>query len=148
MRVVLDTNVIISRYLTPRGRVAWIIDLWEQGAFELLTSEAILSEYSRMLRYPRLVSIYHLTDAQLSMRRSGNSRSLAYQTQHRLWSTTTRTMIIFWLAPTAAELIASSPAIRTSSGLAPFQGIPILSAADFLAHFDSEWATSSAIVPG
>ncbi|MBA3276917.1 MAG: putative toxin-antitoxin system toxin component, PIN family [Chloroflexia bacterium] len=66
MRIVLDTNIIVSRYLTPQGRVARIVDLWEQDAFELLASEVILKEYARVLRYPRLVSIHHLTDTQLA----------------------------------------------------------------------------------
>jgi len=50
VRVVLDTNIIVSSYLTPHGRVARLIELWEQSAFELLVSEAILSEYVRVLR--------------------------------------------------------------------------------------------------
>ncbi len=66
MRIVLDTNIIVSRYLTPRGRVARIVDLWEQGAFDLLTSEVILGEYARVLAYPRLRPVHRLTDAQLA----------------------------------------------------------------------------------
>ncbi len=65
MRVVLDTNIIVSRYLTPHGRVARIVDLWEQGALDLLTSEVILREYVRVLNYPRLRPVHRLTDAQL-----------------------------------------------------------------------------------
>lgn len=66
MRIVLDTNIIASRYVTPRGRVARIVDLREQGAFELVTSEVILGEYARVLNYPRLRPIHRLTDAQLA----------------------------------------------------------------------------------
>lgn len=66
MRVVLDTNIIVSRFLTPHGRVARIVDLWEQGALDLLTSEVILSEYLRVLNYPRLRPVHRLTDAQLA----------------------------------------------------------------------------------
>lgn len=65
MRVVLDTNVIISRFLTPNGSVARIVGLWEDGAFELIVSEAILAEYSQVLRYPRLRAIHRLADGQL-----------------------------------------------------------------------------------
>jgi len=65
VRVVLDTNIIVSRYLTPHGRVARIVDLWEQGALDLLTSEVILREYVRVLNYPRLRPVHRLTDAQL-----------------------------------------------------------------------------------
>jgi putative PIN family toxin of toxin-antitoxin system len=65
VRVVLDTNVIVSRYLTPHGRVARIVDLWEQGALDLLISEVILREYVRVLNYPRLRPVHRLADAQL-----------------------------------------------------------------------------------
>jgi putative PIN family toxin of toxin-antitoxin system len=65
VRVVLDTNIIVSRYLTPHGRVARIVDLWEQGAFDLLISEVILREYVRVLNYPRLRPVHRLADAQL-----------------------------------------------------------------------------------
>ena len=63
MRVVLDTNSIVSCYLTPQGRFARILDLWEQDAFDLLVSEVILTEYSQVLTYPRLRSVHRLTDA-------------------------------------------------------------------------------------
>ena len=66
MRVILDTNVIISRYLTPHGRVARIVDLWAQEAFELVVSEVILREYSRELRYPRHRHPHRLNDLQLA----------------------------------------------------------------------------------
>jgi len=66
VRVVLDANIIVSRYLTPHGRVARIIDLWEQGGFDLLTSDVILNEYVRVLNYPRLWPLHHLTDTQLT----------------------------------------------------------------------------------
>lgn len=66
MRIVLDTNIMLSRYLTPHGRVARIVDLWEQGAIDLLTSEAILNEYVRVLNYSRLRQVHRLTDAQLA----------------------------------------------------------------------------------
>lgn len=66
MRVVLDTNVIISRYLTPRGRVARIVDLWERGELEVITSGPILGEYARVLRYPYQRSVHGFSDAELA----------------------------------------------------------------------------------
>jgi putative PIN family toxin of toxin-antitoxin system len=66
MRVVLDTNVIISSYLTPQGRVARILNLWEQEAFDLLVSEPILQEYARVLAYPRHRKVHKLNDQSLA----------------------------------------------------------------------------------
>jgi putative PIN family toxin of toxin-antitoxin system len=53
MRVVLDTNVIISRYISPYGTPAVILDHWEKNKFDLLVSPNILEEYDRALKHPR-----------------------------------------------------------------------------------------------
>lgn len=54
MRVVLDTNIVISRYLSPSGPPAHIFQYWEQGAFTLLVSEPILLEYDKVFSYPHI----------------------------------------------------------------------------------------------
>jgi putative PIN family toxin of toxin-antitoxin system len=54
MRVVLDTNTVISRYLSPSGTPARIFEYWEHGAFTLLISEPILAEIERVFSYPRI----------------------------------------------------------------------------------------------
>lgn len=54
MRVVIDTNVLISRLLSPTGPPARVFALWEQQRFDLLVTEAILAEYGRALRYDKI----------------------------------------------------------------------------------------------
>jgi putative PIN family toxin of toxin-antitoxin system len=54
VKVVLDTNVVISRTFSPDGAPATIISRWLQGTFELLISMAILDEYRQALTYPRI----------------------------------------------------------------------------------------------
>jgi len=61
MRIVIDTNVIVSRFLSPHGPPARILALWEQGLFELVVSEAVLAEYRRVLDYPRLQAHHRMT---------------------------------------------------------------------------------------
>ena len=54
MRVVLDTNVILSGLLksdTPPGQLLYA---WREGRFVLVTSDARLAELRRALRYPKL----------------------------------------------------------------------------------------------
>lgn len=53
MRVVLDTNVIISATLIRGGNEDRIMRLWRQGAFELVLSPPILEEMARVLSYER-----------------------------------------------------------------------------------------------
>lgn len=49
IRVVLDTNVIVSAYLNPDGLPFFILKLALSGAFRLYASEPILLEYAELL---------------------------------------------------------------------------------------------------
>jgi uncharacterized protein len=66
MRVVLDTNVVISRYLSPNEHPARIFQYWEEGAFTLLLSEPILTEYERVFSYPYIRQHLSLTDQEIA----------------------------------------------------------------------------------
>ena len=61
MRVVIDTNVIVSRFLSPFGNPALIVALWEEGIFELIVSEVILAEYARVLAYQAVQARHHMS---------------------------------------------------------------------------------------
>jgi len=54
MRVVLDTNILVRRVLSPSGRTAEIFRFFQQGAFEPVVSAEILDEYRRVLDYEDL----------------------------------------------------------------------------------------------
>ena len=62
MRVVLDTNVVVSRYLSPHGVPAQILGYWREAAFDVVVSKAILAEYRHTLQYERLRVVHHMTD--------------------------------------------------------------------------------------
>jgi len=49
MRVVLDTNVLVSAALFPEGRIGRIIGLASLGSFQLVISPVILEEFKRVL---------------------------------------------------------------------------------------------------
>lgn len=49
MRAVLDTNVLVSALVTPRGVAGRIFDAWESSRFEPVTSPYILDELARVL---------------------------------------------------------------------------------------------------
>lgn len=66
MRVVLDTNVIVSAVLSPTGTPAKILAAWRREAFELLVSGPILDEYQRTLGYDRLRTRHHLTEDEIA----------------------------------------------------------------------------------
>ncbi len=54
MKVVLDTNVIVSAVMTTHGPCAQIIDLFAEGLFDICTDSRILDEYEEVLSRPRL----------------------------------------------------------------------------------------------
>lgn len=54
MRVVLDTNVLVSALLMDSSRPAQLISHWRQGRFALLTAAPQLEELTRVTRYPKL----------------------------------------------------------------------------------------------
>ncbi|HEX5506373.1 MAG TPA: putative toxin-antitoxin system toxin component, PIN family [Thermomicrobiales bacterium] len=66
MRVVLDTNVIVSAVLSPTGTPARILAAWRREVFELLVSGPILDEYQQTLGYGRLRARHHLTDDEIA----------------------------------------------------------------------------------
>jgi hypothetical protein len=54
MRVVLDTNILVSALLVESSLPAQLITQWRQGRFALLTAAPQLDELMRVTRYPRI----------------------------------------------------------------------------------------------
>ncbi len=61
VRAVLDTNVYVSGTILSRGVPYQVLEAWRQNEFILATSEAILAEIERVLRYPRIRRRYSVT---------------------------------------------------------------------------------------
>ena len=54
MKVVLDTNVLISGLMLPKSVPGSIVNGWKSGQFELSFSEEMLAEVGRVLDYPKI----------------------------------------------------------------------------------------------
>lgn len=54
MRLVVDTNVLVSALLGGTSLPAHLITLWREGRFDLLTSSEQLDELMRVTRYPKI----------------------------------------------------------------------------------------------
>jgi len=54
VRLVIDTNVLVSALLSGASLPAHLIDFWREGGFDLLTSAEQLDELMRVTRYPRI----------------------------------------------------------------------------------------------
>lgn len=57
MRVVLDTNILVSALIAPAGNPATIYNAWEQGKFTLLTCTEHLDELRATLQKPRVADL-------------------------------------------------------------------------------------------
>lgn len=54
MRLVVDTNILVSALLVGSSLPAHLILLWREGRFDLLTAAEQLDELMRVTRYPKI----------------------------------------------------------------------------------------------
>ena len=66
MRVVVDTNVIISALISPAGPPGRIIAAWHRRQITVVVSEAMLVELRDAMHYPRVRRRISMTDEELS----------------------------------------------------------------------------------
>jgi putative PIN family toxin of toxin-antitoxin system len=134
IRAVLDTNVLVSAVLSPRGMPFQLTVAWDEGRFLLLTSDALLRELRHTLGYEHLQIRHGLEDSALDALIS------RYRTYATLLSPTTPVQVIAE-DPTdnavlecalegAAQYIVSGD--RHLVNLGSFQGIPILRPTEFM----------------
>ena len=60
LRVVLDTNVLLSALLFPAGSLSWLRRAWQSASMLPLASRDTTTELIRVLSYPK----FRLTDAE------------------------------------------------------------------------------------
>lgn len=65
MRVVLDTNVVISATLIRGGKEDRILRAWQRGSFEMVLSAQILEELGRALFYEKLRKFRWMTEGEI-----------------------------------------------------------------------------------
>ena len=65
MKVVLDTNVVVSRFISQGGVPGQLIDRWSRGDYDLLVSEPVLIEYQQALTYAHVRKLHGYTDLQI-----------------------------------------------------------------------------------
>lgn len=65
MRVVVDTNIVVSRSISAKGAPAEVLRRWRQEQFELLVSEPMLDEYERALGYERVRVRHQMSDDEI-----------------------------------------------------------------------------------
>ena len=76
MRIVLDTNVLVSGLINASGPPGRIVDLIQASSVALVADDRILQEYEQVLRRPRLAGYFarSAADAILDFLRSESQR--------------------------------------------------------------------------
>jgi putative PIN family toxin of toxin-antitoxin system len=77
MRVVLDTNVVVSSFLSSTGPPGRIRSALEDLRFDLVASEPLLDEYQRALNYPRVAARHQLSAGEIATQVNGIRRIAA-----------------------------------------------------------------------
>ena len=135
MRVVLDTNVLVSAVISEPGSPAELLRLWEAGCFELAMSEDILSELERVIHYPKIRPRYSLPEERVQF-------LMALLRRHCVWSEVAVHLTAVTDDPTDdryLECALAAGARYVVSGdshllaLGSYQGVEILAAAGLVA---------------
>lgn len=63
MRIVLDTNILVSALITPNGIGAQIIDAWNANRFTILSHDLWLAEIREVTRRPAISARIRRIDA-------------------------------------------------------------------------------------
>lgn len=65
MRAVVDPGVLVSGLISRTGPPAQIIDLWVEGAYELVVSPRLLEELAEVISRPKFADIIQPAAAEL-----------------------------------------------------------------------------------
>jgi putative PIN family toxin of toxin-antitoxin system len=65
MKVVLDTNVVVSAVLIRGGNESHVLAAWRGGVFDLILSPQLLEELGRVLSYPKIRDARWMTEAEV-----------------------------------------------------------------------------------
>jgi len=66
IKCVIDTNVIISAILNPKGIPGKIVEAWFKHEFLAVTSEFLLQELQRVLHYPHIQRIKLISENEIN----------------------------------------------------------------------------------
>jgi len=66
LRVVIDTNVLVSSVISKKGAPAFLIQAWSEGLFNLVISEAIITEIERVLSEHSLKQVFNISNDQIT----------------------------------------------------------------------------------
>ncbi|MSQ27507.1 MAG: putative toxin-antitoxin system toxin component, PIN family [Dehalococcoidia bacterium] len=67
IRAVIDTNVLVSSFISPLGPPGRILVCWETAVFSGIASPQLLDEYLRVLSSPRIAQKYGIGQSTIDL---------------------------------------------------------------------------------
>lgn len=140
MKVVIDTNVLVSRAISEKRAPANIFRRLGEGEFEHIVSQALLDEYTRALEYDHVRKLHGRTDMQIEALLT-DIVEVATLVQPLVSLAVIRddpddNMVLECAVAGGADFIVSGDKHLLS--LVEYEGIRILSPADFLSVLELE----------
>ena len=130
MRVVLDTNIIVSGYLG--GALEAIIVAWKSGKFALVVSKPIVDEYLKVLRRPKFKIESAEVDDFAALLLDKAEFVIPLETINTIAADPTDNKFLEAAAAGEANLIVSGDGHLLE--LETFRDIPVITAREFIAQ--------------
>lgn len=145
MKTVIDTNVLISALISTNKIPAQIIRAWRAREIDLLFSQAILSEYERVLYYPHVqryskMTVAEIDETLLNIQLYGLFVH-APDLNHLVSADPDDDKFLACAVAGEADVIVSGDSHLLTLG--SYDGIPILTPAAFLTLLDERSSSSS-----
>lgn len=128
MRVVVDTNVMVSAYLG--GALKTLIIAWKSGKFTLVLSDAIAEEYREVLKRPKFKIEHHELNDFFALLLDGAEFVIPLETVDIITDDPSDNKFIEAAISGEAELIISGD--NHLLELKSFRNISIISAREFI----------------
>jgi putative PIN family toxin of toxin-antitoxin system len=141
LKVVLDTNVLVSSLLVKAGVPAQVVQAWRERQYILVTSPDLIAEVPATLSYPRLRRKYLLSDEdveQLTDLLEDDALVVPGQAQvtGAIPADPADERVLACAVDARADVIVSGDMHLLALG--EYQGIPILTAHGFLERLAEE----------
>ncbi len=141
LRVVVDTNQFVSSVLVRQGLPAQVLDAWRRRKFLLITSPSIIAETRSTLSYPRIRRKYPITDNDVErlvtlLKQDALVVPGEIDVTGAIPADPTDKMVLACAIKGRADFIVSGD--HHLLNLGEYQGIPIVTAREFLEHLAAE----------
>jgi putative PIN family toxin of toxin-antitoxin system len=139
MRVVIDTNVLVSAFLSTKGAPAQILARFATEAFELVVSQPLLDKYHQALGYERVQALHGMSEEEIQQQIAdlrGVAVFVSSTVSVNVVSDPDDNMLFSTAIEGHADIIVSGGA--AVQAVKEHQGVRVLSPAQFLAFLDQQ----------